>query len=121
MLFKWLYRAKSRLPISATPADPVFSTTHRMCQDGALRLSLICPLCLWHCVRTPVIGPFSVDALQTGVVKLQPGHLHKVHCTIFGTQMTVTAASIACSLQDFKWAKNENLVFSRALVKPPKC
>lgn len=97
-----------------------------MCHDGALRLSLICPLCLLHCVRTSVIGPFSVGALQTGSCSsvlaaraLMQSPLHYFR----EPNDRVTTASIAslAHLQDFKWAKNENLVFSRALVKPPKC
>lgn len=100
------------------------SPQHTVCQDGALRLSLICPLCLWHCVRTPVIGPFSVGALQTGSCSsvLVARYLCKVYCTVFGSQMTewLLPASLV-HLQDFKWAKNENIAFSRALVKPHKC
>lgn len=80
--------------------------------------------CVFDTVRAPVIGPFSVGALQTGSCSsvLAARYLCKVHCTIFGSQMTewLLPASLA-HLQDFKWAKNENIVFSRALVKPHKC
>lgn len=79
--------------------------------------------CVFDTVRTPVIGPFSVGALQTGSCSVPAARvLMQSPLHYFGSQMTewLLPASLA-HLQDFKWAKNENLVFSRALVKPHKC
>lgn len=118
LLFKWQYRAKSRLSILAKPADPVFSR-HRMGQAGVLRLSLFGSLCLW----TPVIGPFSVGALETGVVKCSwsQGTYAKSIALFLGAKWEWLLPASLAHLQDFKWAKYENRVFSKALVKPPKC
>lgn len=96
--------AKSRLPISAKPADPAFPSTLRMCQDGALRLSLICPMCLWHCVRTPVIGPFSLSAQQTGSCSVLAARLlmqSPLHY-FWEPNDRVTAARITCSFARFQ-------------------